>query len=277
MLLAVYSLDAGCGTSGCTSLRKREHYPVLCPPDEPFGTNEILVLFFPSSTILCSSSGYLFSNVASLLSAPVVMTASGGSDGSGNNNGSRSKPTPPPKPFPYGMSRITTTTADGASLHMTMDLVHQLRSLRSKTRGLRDEFTSLRKMAIMQSNSTRDVMRETCDTIRTSLSFLDSNDPMEQKLRLDRLRLSRDEESYRHDVRKLEKDLTNLETQVEELRSNVITRRCKVNMTDVESMAHTLSRASKVVADLKLRYPHLQDTLKTVMQQEMEIVVREEK
>lgn len=78
-------------------------------------------------------------------------------------------------------------------------------------------------------------------------------------------------------MRKLEKDLTNLETSVEELRSDVINRRCKVNMSDVENMAHILSRSSKIVADLKLRYPHLQNSLKTVMQQEMEIVVREEK
>ena len=160
---------------------------------------------------------------------------------------------------------------------ITAEVVHQLRSLRFKTRGLREEFHSLRKMASTQSRTTRDVLRETCEAIQSSLSFLNTNDPMERKLRLDRLRLSRDEEGYRHDMRKLEKDLTNLESQVEELRSNVINRRCKVNMSDVESMAHVLSRSSKIVADLKLRYPHLQDSLKTVMQQEMEIVVREEK
>lgn len=135
----------------------------------------------------------------------------------------------------------------------------------------------MRRMLSMQTESTRSSLVQACEAIQSSLSFLQSEDPIEAKLRLDRLRLTRDEESYRQDVRKLEKDLTCLETQVEELRSNVINRRCKVNMTDVETMAHVLSRASRVVADLKLRYPHLQDSLKTVMQQEMEIVVREEK
>lgn len=42
-----------------------------------------------------------------------------------------------------------------------------------------------------------------------------------------------------------------LETHVEELRSNVINRKCRVNMSDVEGMALILSRASKTVADLK--------------------------
>lgn len=49
-----------------------------------------------------------------------------------------------------------------------------------------------------------------------------------------------------------------LETQVEELRSNVINRRCRVNMSNVESMALVLSKASRTVADLKNRFPALQ-------------------
>ncbi|GBL63770.1 hypothetical protein AVEN_226115-1, partial [Araneus ventricosus] len=68
-----------------------------------------------------------------------------------------------------------------------------------------------------------------------------------------------------------------LETHVEELRSNVINRKCRVNMCDVEGMALVLSRASKTVADLKARFPNLQDSLKSVMAAEMEVVVREEK
>lgn len=42
-----------------------------------------------------------------------------------------------------------------------------------------------------------------------------------------------------------------LEGSVEELRSNVINRRIRVNMSDVEGMALVLSKASKTVADLK--------------------------
>lgn len=68
-----------------------------------------------------------------------------------------------------------------------------------------------------------------------------------------------------------------LEGAVEELRSDVINRRCRVNMHDVESMAVALSHASRAVADLKVRFPVLQDRLKTVMDAEMEVVVREEK
>jgi hypothetical protein len=48
-------------------------------------------------------------------------------------------------------------------------------------------------------------------------------------------------------------------------------------MSHVETMAMVLSRASKTVADLKARYPQLSQTLKSIMTQEMECVVKEEK
>jgi len=211
------------------------------------------------------------------------------------------KPAPPPKPAALVGFR---GNADGSSslgaLNLTHEMFTQLRQLRCKTKDLRIECRNLRRLAQHQSSTARETLRDTCNKIQTSLSFLNSNDPIEKRLRMDRLRLSRNEDSYRADVNTLDKDLNDLESQVEELRSNVINRRCRVNMSDVEGMALVLSRASKTVADLKLRsvsifcvkrnvrfitflffftfrYPHLQDTLRNVMQQEMEVVVREEK
>lgn len=192
------------------------------------------------------------------------------------------KPNPPPKPFQIVGYRGSVTggsssSTSGCPAHMSPEMFNQLRQLKSKTKDLKTECANLRRMAKNQSQATRDTLRETCSKIKGSIAFLNSNDPIEKKLRMDRLRLSRDEDSYRSDVMRLEKDLSDLESRVEELRSNVINRMCRVNMIDVEEMAFVLSRASKAVFELKLRYPHLQDTLKTVMQQEMEVVVREEK
>lgn len=172
---------------------------------------------------------------------------------------------------------MRSSTESQVSIAMTPEMYHHLQTLKAKTKDLKSELFSLRNMARQQSQNTKEILRETCNKVQQALSFLNSNDPIERRLRLDRLRLSRDEEAYRNDVRRLDKDLTDLEAQVEELRSNVINRRCKVNMSDVEHMAHVLSRASKTVADLKLCYPHLQDSLRNVMQAEMEVVVREEK
>lgn len=94
---------------------------------------------------------------------------------------------------------------------------------------------------------------------------------------MERLVVSTDRDSYNDDVLRLDRDLLDLETNVEELRSNVINRRCRVNMSNVESMALILSRASKTVADLKSRYPLLAQHLKTIMAKELQQIEREEK
>lgn len=48
---------------------------------------------------------------------------------------------------------------------------------------------------------------------------------------------------YKQEVIRLEKDLSDLESAVENLRTEVINRRTRVNMSSVEDMALILSRA----------------------------------
>lgn len=69
----------------------------------------------------------------------------------------------------------------------------------------------------------------------------------------ERIRLTREEDLYKQEMLRLENDLSDLESTVEELRGNVINRKTRVNMSDVENMALILSKSSKTVADLKLR------------------------
>ena len=69
----------------------------------------------------------------------------------------------------------------------------------------------------------------------------------------EKLRLNREEDLYKQEILHLEKDLSDLELTVEELRTDVINRKTRVNIFDVENMALVLTRSSKTVADLKLK------------------------
>lgn len=60
---------------------------------------------------------------------------------------------------------------------------------------------------------------------------------------IEQTRISREEEIYKQEVIRLEKDLADLEGSVEVLRGEVINRRTRVNMAAVEDMALILSRA----------------------------------
>ncbi|XP_064456485.1 coiled-coil domain-containing protein AGAP005037-like isoform X4 [Ornithodoros turicata] len=193
-----------------------------------------------------------------------------------DKDGRPSKPAPPPKPASLSgaLDSRQHSSSPAKELHFTPEICSQLRQLRRQTKDLRLEVRNLRRMAQAQAVTARETVRETCLKIKVMLAAIQVG---EDQVCSERLRVSRDEDMYRQDVTRLEKDLSDLESQVEELRSNVINRRCRVNMGNVESMALVLSRASKTVADLKARFPSLQDSLKSVMGAEMEVVVREEK
>lgn len=197
--------------------------------------------------------------------------------GSDKNSGPH-KPPPPPKP----LSLSTKGSIDGSgsvagkNISLSNDTYNHLKQLKKQTKDLRNELRNIRRMAQNQTIIAREMLCDASAKTKASLSLITPSDQLEKSLRFNRLRVSRDEEMYRIDVGRLEKDLNELESQVEGLRNNVINRRCRVNMSDVEAMALVLSRASKTVADLKTRFPHLQDALRTIMSHEKDILIREE-
>ncbi|XP_045472199.1 coiled-coil domain-containing protein AGAP005037 isoform X11 [Harmonia axyridis] len=185
----------------------------------------------------------------------------------------RLKPAPPPKPS--ALSPGYESRNIYRDLQLTPEMYNQLRTLQKKAKDLRAEVRNLRRMSQAQAHTVRETIRDTFIKIRAML--MAGGDQMWQAgTDQERIRLSRDEDLYKQEMLRLEKDLTELESTVEELRGNVINRKTRVNMSDVENMALILSKSSKTVADLKLRFPNLQDTMKSFLNSEMDKMVREE-
>ncbi|KAK9729039.1 Actin interacting protein 3 [Popillia japonica] len=187
----------------------------------------------------------------------------------------RLKPAPPPKP-----ASLSPGQYDGRhiyrDLQLTPEMYNQLRGLQKKAKDLRAEVRNLRRMSQAQAHSVRETIRDTFIKIRAML-LAGGEQVWQAGMDQERVRLSREEDLYKQEMLRLEKDLSELESTVEELRGNVINRKTRVNMSDVENMALILSKSSKTVADLKLRFPSLQDSMKSFLSSEMEKVVREEK
>ncbi|XP_034938223.1 coiled-coil domain-containing protein AGAP005037 isoform X3 [Chelonus insularis] len=183
----------------------------------------------------------------------------------------RHKPTPPPKP----VSLASAGPYVYRDLALTPEMYNQLRGLQKKAKDLRQEVRHLRRMSQTQAHTVRETIRDTFITIRAML--LSGADGVWAAGDSEKIRLSREEDLYKQEMIRLEKDLTELESTVEELRGNVINRKTRVNMSDVENMALILSKSSKTVADLKVRFPSLQESMKGLLSSEMEKVAREEK
>ncbi|XP_058053605.1 coiled-coil domain-containing protein AGAP005037 [Anopheles bellator] len=181
----------------------------------------------------------------------------------------RLKPPPPPKPLVMAPGNQYRT-----DLTLAPEVYNQLRGLQKKAMDLRTEARTLRRLTQTQAVAVREDIKDTFMRIRATLlsntGFAWGQDDKE------RTNLTREEEIYKQEVIRLEKDLADLESSVEGLRGEVINRRTRVNMVAVEDMALVLSRASKTVAELKMRFPVLQQGLRNLISSEMERVCREE-
>lgn len=102
----------------------------------------------------------------------------------------------------------------------------------------------MRRLSQAQSVAVREDIKSTFMRIRATL--LASSGSFWVQGDQDTTRISREEELYKQEVIRLEKDLSDLEASVENLRGEVINRRTRVNMTAVEDMALVLSRARYV-------------------------------
>lgn len=148
------------------------------------------------------------------------------------------KPPPPPKPLALAPSVHTNYRTD---LGLSPEAYNNLRALQKKSKELRVEMRTLRRLAQAQAVAVREEIKDVFITLRATLLANSANswaqgDP-------EKARLSREEELYKQEVIRLEKDLGDLESSVEGLRGEVINRRSRVNMSAVEDMALVLSRA----------------------------------
>lgn len=130
------------------------------------------------------------------------------------------------------------------------NLMNSICTIQNKAKILNNDLRELRKFTVDQKQAFGSLIVQVSNELKNRLSMFELQDKKVQNFRFKRLKLTREEDLYRDDVSKLEKDLTELELNVEKLRANVISRRCKVNMLDVENMALSLSRAGKCVSEV---------------------------
>ncbi|CAL8148018.1 unnamed protein product [Orchesella dallaii] len=152
-------------------------------------------------------------------------------------------------------------------LGLSPEMYNQLRMLQKKAKELKTDIKVLRRNVQAQAHTVKETLRDTFLRFKVvTMSGSDQwmqGDPEKERIR-------RDEELYKQEVMKLEKDLSELEMTVEDLRSHVINKRMRVNMSDVENMALILSKSSKSVADLKVRFPPLHESVKTLLTSDVE-------
>ncbi|KAL8566084.1 hypothetical protein ACOMHN_045258 [Nucella lapillus] len=158
---------------------------------------------------------------------------------------------------------------------VTPEMREKMNDMHCRMQELRVELQGLRRMEQLHQEAMREAFTDTLAKIKKVLSAVPGAE--DQVVRQQRLEVNSIVDHYRQDRARVEKELSDLESSVEELKQDVLARKCRVNISDIEGLALVLSNITKTLADLKARYPKVHESLRKVMAGEMEIVVKEEK
>lgn len=158
---------------------------------------------------------------------------------------------------------------------VTKNLKDGIMTIKKQASDLKGDLRQIRRMHQLSKESLQESIHETMKKIATALRSVPGAD--HQLLRQHRVEADQLCQTYLEKKCRAGKELSDLEGAVEELREDVISRQCRVNMCDVEGMALMLSTVTKTFGELKAGFPDMQKDLKKVMAGEMEVVVNEEK
>jgi acetolactate synthase regulatory subunit len=173
-----------------------------------------------------------------------------------------------------GLSDLSSATPTQQG-YTSMEMQHNLTALHGRARELKEECRSIRSLQLNFQQSIKDELNAAYRRIQEVLPGVPGANDL--PVRAQRFEVNDQLLNYKMNTQKADQDLKDLEISVEELRGDVLNKRCRVNMSEVEMMALALSNVSKALSDLKAKFPLLQDGMKTVMSGEMECVVTEEK
>lgn len=132
-----------------------------------------------------------------------------------------------------------------------------LSELNSKTKKLRQDLMAVRNLHETLNISFGDSMKSFISQLNDKLNSFCRNE-VNEKIKLDLIVYK-----YQLDSGKIEKELNELENVVDDLRQNILKRKCNVSIDDVECYALALSQLSKQLVGLKCSFSSIREHLKT--------------
>ncbi|XP_076823798.1 uncharacterized protein LOC143469837 isoform X3 [Clavelina lepadiformis] len=154
-------------------------------------------------------------------------------------------------------------------------LKKQLLKLRSTANDLKEQLNELKRQQRKNMEQMNEMVNEKA---RDMTQFISNTAGAKLRpLRMRRIRLDQERHSYGLNASRTERQLSDVEAAVEELRNEVVERRCRVNAKEVEALVLQLSQAGRTVAQLKGSFPTLCEEIRAVGSGENEVIFAEEK
>eukprot|EP00058_Branchiostoma_floridae_P004248 XP_002589736.1 hypothetical protein BRAFLDRAFT_128390 [Branchiostoma floridae] len=178
-------------------------------------------------------------------------------------------------PLPDEAESVSTVSGRASSPLPDERVAEKAKRIHHTTQGLREQLNQLR---IIHRHNEQE-MNETFEKVKREIQVRLSRSPSGSihPVRTQRSRVDLEMHNYRKRAEIVEKKLSELERWVEEVRTDVVNKRCRVSVGDVDAMLKALGRSEKDWRELQDTWPGLNEELKAVLSAEMEVVVQEER
>ncbi|XP_078376857.1 coiled-coil domain-containing protein CG32809-like isoform X2 [Oculina patagonica] len=148
-------------------------------------------------------------------------------------------------------------------------------TLRGEVRMLKAELSQLKQFQTFQAQQFDELMRNAKELIVQRVARMSNAD--DTALKSGRRKVQVEEMTYVRGKNDLNRHISELESEVEMVRLDVVQKRCIGNPAEVDSLNSQLSIISRQVSDLKSQFAELHDNMKSIMASELEVIVQGDK
>jgi len=151
----------------------------------------------------------------------------------------------------------------------------QLIQLLQTTQSLKEQLALIKKEQRVNMEAMNDMFQK---KTRDLTAFITNTAGAQHRpLRVRRYHLDQERHLYGLSTAQTERQLSDVEAAVEDLRNEVVGRRCRVNAREVEALVLQLSQAGRTIATMKGTFPALCSEIRTVGASENDVIVAEER
>ncbi|XP_062517703.1 coiled-coil domain-containing protein CG32809-like isoform X2 [Corticium candelabrum] len=197
-----------------------------------------------------------------------------------SNNNNNNSDTLAVEPHKYDDSHTTRWhTGRYPSKSLSVDekqlVVRAADGVRRNIQLMRMEVEAVRKQHQEQCETFATFMKETADRVAKAITLHRPRNIVVNGKK--RAQLIEDEDAFQRESNNVVQEIQDLDTLVEDIRVDVVDRRCKVDMTELNNLSKPLQLVARNLLDVKKKFQCLSDNLKPVMASELQVIVDEEK
>ncbi|CAL8076638.1 unnamed protein product [Calicophoron daubneyi] len=149
---------------------------------------------------------------------------------------------------------------------------HRLQVTQSEVLRMKEEIANLRRVQVATMAGHREAIDEVAERIKRMISQINGLDM--KPLQVERSKVNEELGVYFNEMHQADSWLKDLDMAIEDLRVIALTRRCRISVTEVETLALHLNRISSRLRSFRDDFPKLHERIQRVIEAESKQIDR---